>query len=123
ETVAGMNRIHAGDFGGADNGGNIEVTACALRRTDADGAIGKAHVGAVTIGFGIDGDRLDSEFLASAYHANGDLAAVGDQDSLKPHGWQTEPPRTPRAVRSSPACFPRCRWFRLRFRSSASSIR
>ena len=61
-----MHGIHVGDFGGADDGGDIQVAARAFGRADADGLIGETHVQTVAIGFGIDGDGLDAEFFASA---------------------------------------------------------
>jgi hypothetical protein len=38
------------------------------------------HVLRVAVGFGIDGDRRDAELVEGANHADGDLAAVGNQD-------------------------------------------
>ncbi len=105
EAVAGVDGIDVGDFGGADDGGHVQIAARALGRADADGLVGEAHVGAVAVGLGIDGDGLDSQFLAGADDANGNFAPVGDEDLLKRRGRQTEPPRTPPAGRSSPACF------------------
>jgi hypothetical protein len=106
ETVAGMDGVHVGDFGRADDGGDVQVAARALGRADADGLVGEAHVGAVTVGFRIDGHGADAQLLAGADDdADGNFAAVGDEDFLKRRGWQTEPPRTPPAARSSPACF------------------
>jgi hypothetical protein len=34
----------------------------------------------VFVGLGVDGDRLDAEFLAGLDHPQGDFSAVGDQD-------------------------------------------
>ena len=82
ETVAGMNGVGVGDFGGADDGRNVEVAARAFRRADADGFVGEAGVEAVAVGFGIYGDRADAEILAGANDAQGDFAAVGDQNLL-----------------------------------------
>ena len=100
EAVARMDGVHVGDFRGADDGGDVQVAAGALGRADADGLVGETHVRAVTVGFRIDGDRLDSQFLAGADDANGNLAPIGDENLAKPHGWQTGPPRTPPAARS-----------------------
>ncbi len=43
KAVAGMDGVDIGDFGGADDGGNIEIAARALGGADADGLIGEAH--------------------------------------------------------------------------------
>src|SRR5262249_27374524 len=83
KSVAGMDRIDIGDFGGADDGWEIEIAARTFGRTDADGAVGKADMGAVAIGFGINRDGLDAKFLASADHPHRDLSPIGDQDPLK----------------------------------------
>ncbi len=106
EAIAGMDGVHVGDFRGADDGGNVQVAARALGRPDADGLVGEADVGTVAVRLGIDGDRLDAQLLAGADDPNGDFAPIGDENFLKWYGWQTEPPRTPPADRSSPACFP-----------------
>ena len=100
EAVAGVDGVDVGDLGGADDGRDVQVAARALGRSDADGLVGEAHVRTVAVGLGVDGDGLDSQFLAGADDANGDFAAIGDQDLLKPYGRQTEPPRTPPAARS-----------------------
>ena len=83
KAVAGMDGVDVGDLGGADHGGNVEVAAGALGRADADGLVGEAHVQAVAVGLRVDGDRADAQFLAGADDAQGDLAAVGDQDLLE----------------------------------------
>src|SRR5215813_5864098 len=104
-----MNGIDVGDLRRADDRRDIQIAARALRRADADRLIGESHMRAVAIGLGVNRDGLDPEFLAGGDDANGDFAAIGDQDLLKSYGWQTEPPRTRPAARSSPACFRRSR--------------
>ena len=66
ESVARMNRVHVRDFRRADDGGNIQIAARAFGRSDADSFVGKTHVQAVAVGFGIDRHGLDAEFLARA---------------------------------------------------------
>ena len=80
ETVAGMDRVHVGDFGGADHLRDVQIAFAAARRTDADGFVGEADVQREAIGFGIDGDGLDAEFPARGEDAQGDFAAIGDQN-------------------------------------------
>src|SRR5579864_4011342 len=91
-----MNGFHVGDFGGADDRGNVEIAARTLSRTDANRLVSKAHMQAMTIGLGINGDGPNSQILASADDANGDLASIGDQDFLEhisAGGWRIEPLR------------------------------
>ncbi len=83
QSVAGMDRIHIGDFGGADDGGNVEIAFVQARRPDADGFVGKADVQRVAVGFAVDGDGLDAEFLAGTDDAQGDFAAIRNQDFLE----------------------------------------
>ena len=76
QAVAGMDRVDVGDFGSADDGGNVEVAFVQARRADADGFVGKAHVQRVAVGLAVDGDRLDAEFLAGADDAQGNFPAI-----------------------------------------------
>ena len=54
QAVAGMDRVHVGDFGGADDGGNIQITQRELRRPDADRFVGEADVQRVAVGFAVN---------------------------------------------------------------------
>ena len=58
EAVARVDGVHVGDFGGADDGGHVQVAARALGRPDADGLIGEAHVRTVAVRLRIHGDGL-----------------------------------------------------------------
>ncbi len=107
EAVAGVDGIGAGDLGGADDGGHVQVALAAARRTDADVLVGEADVQAVLVGLGLDGDRLDAQFPAGADDAQRDLAAIGNQDLLEhagprasERGRRTAARRTARAGRS-----------------------
>ena len=60
EAVAGMNRVGAGDLGGADDRRDVEIAVGAARRADADVLVGEAHVQRVLVGLGVDGDGLDA---------------------------------------------------------------
>ena len=83
EPVAGMDRVGAGDLGGADDRRHVQVAVGAARRADADVLVGEADVQRVLVGLGVDGDGLDAQLAAGADHAQRDLAAVGDQDLLE----------------------------------------
>ncbi len=101
-----MNRVHVGDFGGADYGGDIEIAARALGGSDTNSFVGEAHVQAVAIGFRINRDGADSKILAGADNADGDLATIGDQNFLEHISgdeWRTGLLRTPPRGRSPSA--------------------
>ena len=65
---------------------NVEVALARGGRADADGLVGESHVQRFAVGLGVDGDGLDAELAAGADDAQGDLAAIGDQDFLEQ--WQ-----------------------------------
>ena len=75
-----MNRVDVGDFGGGDDGGNVEIAVGGARRADADGLVGKADVERVAVGLAVDGDGADAEFPAGVQNAQRDFAAIGNQD-------------------------------------------
>ncbi len=86
EAVAGMDRLGIGHLRRADDGGNIEIAVRRLRRPDAHRFVGEFHVLGFGIGLGMDDDGLDAHLAAGALDAQGDFAAVGDQDLLKHSG-------------------------------------
>ena len=83
ESVAGMDRLRVGDFGGRDDRGHVEIAFRGRRGTDADRFVGHADVLEVAIDSGMNGDRADAERMARAQHAKRDLAAVGDDDLVE----------------------------------------
>ncbi len=83
QAVAGVNGVHVGDFGGANHGGYVEITLRQLRRADADGFVGKAHVERIPVGLAVDRDRANAELLARADDAQGNLAAIRYQNFLE----------------------------------------
>src|SRR5580693_3851547 len=80
KTIARVNRVYIGNFGGADNLRDVEVAFAAARRPDADGFIGEADVQGIAVGFGVDCDGLDAQFPAGGKDAQGDFAAIGNQN-------------------------------------------
>ena len=78
-----MNRVGAGDLGGAEDRRHAQVAVGAARRTDADVLVGEPHVQRVLVRLGVDGDGLDAQLAAGADDAQRDLSAVGDQDFLE----------------------------------------
>jgi hypothetical protein len=59
------------------------------RRADAGCFIGQATCRRAGVGVGVDGDGGDPHLLAGADDADGDLAAIGDQDFAKHGNYQT----------------------------------
>ena len=83
EAVAGVDRVGAGDLGRADDRWHVQVAVGASRRSDADVLVGEPDVQRVLVGLGVHGHGLDAELAAGVDHAQGDLAAVGNQDLLE----------------------------------------
>ena len=86
KTVARMNRLHVADLGGADDPVDLQVAVGGLGRADAIGFVGQFQVGGAAVGLAEDGHGLDAQLAAGAEDAQGDFAAVGNQDSLE-HGY------------------------------------
>src|SRR5581483_6107274 len=83
QAIAGIDRVHIGDLGGADHGGNVQIAVAQPRRPDADGFVGKPHVQRVAIGLAVNSHRADAQFLAGADYAERDFPAIGDEDLLE----------------------------------------
>ncbi len=83
QSVAGMHRLDIGDLRRADDRRNIQIAQRQLRRPNADGLIGKAHVQRVAVRLAVNGDRADAQLLARANHAQCNLSAIGNQDFLE----------------------------------------
>ena len=62
-----------------------EVAVGTAGAADADGFVGQLHLEGLAVGLGVNGESLDAEFAAGAHDAQGDFAAVGDEDILN-HG-------------------------------------
>ena len=86
EAVARVDGRAARRLSGRDDGGDGEVALGRGRWADADRAVSQARVERVAVGGRIDGDSLDAELVERADHADGDLPAVGDEDSLEHRG-------------------------------------
>ena len=85
EAVAGVDGFGVGDLGRGDDRRYVEVAQAGRGGADAHRLVGEAHVLGVGVGLGMDGDGLDAELAAGAQDAQGDLAAVGNEDLLE-HG-------------------------------------
>ena len=86
EAVARMHRIGAGDLGGRNDRGNVQVARGGLRRADAHLLVGIGDVQAVAVRGRIHGHRGNAELAAGADHAQRDFSAIRDQDFLEHAG-------------------------------------
>src|SRR5690606_8045906 len=82
KTVAGVDGIDVGEFGGGDDAVGAQVALGAFGGADADGLVGELHVERLGVGLGIDREGFDAEFAAGAHDAERDFTAVGDEDLL-----------------------------------------
>ena len=80
-----MNCFGLCDFGGSNQGRNVQVALRAGCRANADRFIGQFDIFGFTVGFRVHDNRFDAHFAAGAQYPQGDLAAVGNQDFFK-HG-------------------------------------
>jgi hypothetical protein len=78
-----VQRVSPCDLGRADDRWHVQVTVGASRRSDTDVLVGEADVQRVLVGLGVHGHGLDAELAARVDHAQGDLAAVRNQDLLE----------------------------------------
>ena len=83
EAVARMHRLGAALLAGVDDLVDDEIALGSGRRSDRNGLVGHFDVKRIPIGVGIDRDGLDTHPPRSLDDAAGDLAAVGDQNSLE----------------------------------------
>ncbi len=80
EAVAGMHRFGAGLLAGLDDFLDQEIALGRGRRSDEHGLVGHLDMQRIAIGFGIDGDGLDTHLAGGLDDPAGDLAAIGDQN-------------------------------------------
>src|SRR5690606_35057505 len=69
KTVAGVDGIDVGEFGGGDDAVGAQVALGAFGGADADGLVGELHVERLGVGLGIDREGFDAEFAAGAHDA------------------------------------------------------
>ena len=80
EAVAGMDGIDLVLAGQGDDAVDVEIGADRLARlADAVGLVRLEAVQGEAVFVGVDGDRADAQLVGGAEDADGDLAAVGDQ--------------------------------------------
>ena len=83
KTIAGVDRLRAGDLAGRNDRGLGKIAFRRRCRADADAFISHPHMHRVSIDGGMHRDRFDPHLTAGAHHAQRNLAPVGDQDFLE----------------------------------------
>lgn len=83
EPVAGVDGLGSRRLRCGDDLVDVEVGLARLGGAEAHGGVGGSHVGGVGVGVGVDGDGADAQALGGADDAEGDLAAVGDEDGVE----------------------------------------
>ena len=83
EPVAGMDRLRPGAARGIDDGVDRQVRVARRRRADPLRTVGQPHMERVDIGIRMHRDRADAQLPAGADHADRDLSAVRDQQTLE----------------------------------------
>ena len=87
ESVARMDGVGAGDLGGRDEAGDVEVGLSRLGGGPMQtSSSAKAHVQGLAVRLAVDRDGLDAQLPAGADDPQGDLPAVGDQHLLEHQG-------------------------------------
>ena len=82
KAVARMNGVRIGNLGRADDAVDLEIALRTRGRADANGLVSKLDMEGLDVGLRVNGDAADAEFLAGADDAQGDLAAVGNEETL-----------------------------------------
>ena len=85
EAVAGVNGVHAEQFGGAHDIRDVQIRLCRRGRADAERLVRQADVQRVPVGVRVDRHRADAQFTARPDDPNGDLAPICDEEFAK-HG-------------------------------------
>ena len=83
ETVARMQGVAVGPFGGLDQPRCVEVRVLGAVARQAGGRGGLGEVGRRGVDVRVRGHAVDAEFAAGADHASCDGGAVGDEDPFK----------------------------------------
>ena len=100
KAVAGVDGVAVGGLGHRQDGVHIQIAVRCPGGADAVGLFGKLHMDGLGVGGGIDHHRLDLQFTAGPLDAQGDLAAVCNQNTLEhgltlPGSGSGRPQRTP----------------------------
>ena len=80
KTIAGVNGVGAGTARRIDDAIDAEVAVARCARPDQVGLVGEADMKRRPIALGVHSHRRQAHLPARAHHANGDLAAVRNQN-------------------------------------------
>ncbi len=83
KAVARMHRLGAGRFAGLDDLVDHQIALRRRRRSDQHRLVGHLDMERVAVGFGIDRDGCNPHAPGGLDDPAGDLAAIGNQDSLE----------------------------------------
>ena len=122
EAVAGMDGLGAGRHRRGDDGIRQQVALCRRRRSEPDGDVGGPDVGRAGVSVAVDRDRLHPELVTGPDDAQGDLAAVGDEDAPEGRAHPTARPRSVFAQRRRPARKPQSGMLPCFFRGLTSRL-
>ena len=82
EAVSGMHGVALGGFGRLEQGLGIQVALLRRGRPDLDRLIGGTDVRRLGVRLAVNGHGVDPRIVSAADDSQGDLASVGDQQSL-----------------------------------------
>ncbi len=85
KTITGMNGLRAAGKRGRNDAVSAQIGVAGTGLANGDSVVGLCHVAAGSICGGIHGNSLDAQASATAHDSAGDLATVGDQQSVE-HG-------------------------------------
>ena len=92
KAVARMHGFRAALLAGGDDLIDDQIALRRGRRADRHGGVGHLDMERVAVGFGIDRDGRDAHAAGGLDDAAGDLAAIGNQDSLEHRATQSREP-------------------------------
>ncbi len=83
EAVAGVHGLRPGLRGGVEQPLDRQVALARRCRAEPHGDVGLPDVARAGVGVAVDADAADAEPAQGAHDADGDLAAVGDEDGVE----------------------------------------
>ena len=78
-----MDAISARLLDGIEDGRGVQVGLGARVPSERIGLVGQPHMEGISIGIGVHRHRLDAHLTSGTNDADGNFAAVGDQDLLQ----------------------------------------
>ena len=83
ESVAGVDRLHVADLGGADHPVDSQIAISSAGGAHANRLVGQFQIGGIAVGLRENSDRLDAHFPAGPDDPQRDFAAVGNQNAFE----------------------------------------